>query len=104
MSAPRKPLLNFGGHKATSGGAETTPDAGAPEGSAETAPLLSVVSGNPTEEEIAAVVAVVGSMQKSRDQHDYSALALWQRRLNRGQRLGTYLRPGPGSWRRARPQ
>lgn len=66
-------------------------------------PLLSVVSGNPTDEELAALTAVVSALTSASQKQDNSALALWQRQLNRGQRLGERLRPGPGSWRRARP-
>lgn len=66
-------------------------------------PLFSVIKGCPTDEELAALAAVISAMSSAAKQQDHSAMALWQRQLNLGQRLGERLRPGPGSWRRARP-
>ena len=67
-------------------------------------PLLQVVKGSPTPEEIAALTAVVAMMQANAAQQEQNLLAgAASRILNRGQRLGASLRPGPGSWRRARP-
>lgn len=66
--------------------------------------LFSVVKGNPTEEELAALASVIVVAQQQANAHKETALELWQRRLNNTQRLGVKLRPGPGSWRRARPQ
>lgn len=71
---------------------------------AEQEPLLKVVKGSPTPEEIAALTAVVAMMQASAAKQEQSSLmGAASRILNRGQRLGASLRPGPGSWRRARP-
>lgn len=71
---------------------------------AEQEPLLKVVKGSPTPEEIAALTAVVAMMQASAAKQEQSSLmGTASRILNRGQRLGASLRPGPGSWRRARP-
>ena len=71
---------------------------------AEQEPLLKVVKGSPTEEEIAAITAVVAMMQANAAQQEQNLLVgAASRILNRGQRLGVSLRPGPGSWRRARP-
>ena len=71
---------------------------------AEQEPLLKVVKGSPTEEEIAALTAVVAMMQASAAKQEQNLLVgAASRILNRGQRLGVSLRPGPGSWRRARP-
>ena len=71
---------------------------------AEQEPLLKVVKGSPTEEEIAALTAVVAMMQANAAQQEQNLLVgAASRILNRGQRLGVSLRPGPGSWRRARP-
>lgn len=71
---------------------------------AEQEPLLKVVKGSPTEEEIAALTAVVAMMQANAPQQEQNLLVgAASRILNRGQRLGASLRPGPGSWRRARP-
>lgn len=67
-------------------------------------PVLSVVRGNPTEEELAALTSVVVALQAQADSQQETALEMWQRRLNHTQRLGMRLRPGPGSWKRARPQ
>lgn len=67
-------------------------------------PLLKVVMGSPTPEEIAALTAVVAMMQTNGEQQEQNLLVgAASRILNRGQRLGASLRPGPGSWRRARP-
>ena len=69
---------------------------------AEQEPLLKVVKGSP--EEIAALTAVVAMMQANAPQQEQNLLVgAASRILNRGQRLGASLRPGPGSWRRARP-
>nr|WP_256500340.1 acyl-CoA carboxylase subunit epsilon [Rothia sp. P3C3.S176] len=71
---------------------------------AEQEPLLKVVKGSPTEEEIAALTAVVSMMRANAAQKEQNSLVgAASRILNRGQRLGASLRPGPGSWRRARP-
>lgn len=71
---------------------------------AEQEPLLKVVKGSPTEEEIAALTVVVAMMQANAAQQEQNLLVgAASRILNRGQRLGVSLRPGPGSWRRARP-
>ena len=71
---------------------------------AEQEPLLKVVKGSPTEEEIAALTAVVAMMQANAAQKEQNLLVgAASRLLNRRQRLGASLRPGPGSWRRARP-
>lgn len=71
---------------------------------AEQEPLLKVVKGSPTPEEIAALTAVVAMMQASAaKQEENTLMGTASRILNRGQRLGASLRPGPGSWRRARP-
>ena len=71
---------------------------------AEQEPLLKVVKGSPTPEEIAALTAAVAMMQASAAKQEQNLLVgAASRILNRGQRLGVSLRPGPGSWRRARP-
>ena len=71
---------------------------------AEQEPLLKVIKGSPTPEEIAALTAVVAMMQASAAKQEQNLLVgAASRILNRGQRLGASLRPGPGSWRRARP-
>ena len=71
----------------------------------EQEPLLKVVKGSPTPEEIAALTAVVAMMQANATKQEQSSLVgAASRILHRGQRLGVSLRPGPGSWRRARPR
>ena len=71
---------------------------------AEQEPLLKVIKGSSTPEEIAALTAVVAMMQASAAKQEQNLLVgAASRILNRGQRLGVSLRPGPGSWRRARP-
>ena len=71
----------------------------------EQEPLLKVVKGSPTPEEIAALTAVVAMMQANAAQKEQNSLVgAASRILNRGQRLGVSLRPGPGSWRRAHPR
>ena len=63
-----------------------------------------MVKGSPTPEEIAALTAVVAMMQASAAKQEQNSLVgAASRLLNRRQRLGASLRPGPGSWRRARP-
>ena len=71
----------------------------------EQEPLLKVVKGSPTPEEIAALTAVVAMMQANAAQKEQNSLVgAASRSLNRGQRLGVAWRPGPGAWRRARPR
>ena len=68
------------------------------------APLLRVVKGNPTDEEVAALTALVYAMQAGASAKEQNPiLATASRLLNRRQWLGASLKPGPGSWRRARP-
>ncbi|MDY6051796.1 MAG: acyl-CoA carboxylase subunit epsilon [Rothia sp. (in: high G+C Gram-positive bacteria)] len=68
------------------------------------APAFSVVRGNPTDEELAALASLIVALQAQADSQQETASEMWQRRLNNTQRLGMRLRPGPGSWKRARPQ
>lgn len=65
--------------------------------------LFSVAKGNPTEEELVALTMALVAVQEQEKNEKSTNAASWQRMLNRGQRLGVRLRPGPGSWRRARP-
>ncbi len=65
---------------------------------AEDAALLSVVSGNPTDQELAALTAVVVALQGSNETDDApDHPRSWLRRAML--RLGPT--PGPGSWRRS---
>jgi hypothetical protein len=62
------------------------------------APVLSVVSGKPTDEELAALTAVVVALQGQDDAGDTRSHGRsWVRRALL--RLGPT--PGPGSWRRS---
>ncbi|WP_445154912.1 acyl-CoA carboxylase subunit epsilon [Arthrobacter sp. Hor0625] len=62
-------------------------------------PLLSVVKGDPTAEELAAVTAVVLSLGSSPDAAPAKpGVRHWIRR----QQLQLAPRPGPGSWKRSR--
>lgn len=70
----------------------------------EKQPLFRVVKGNPTTEEIAALATVLVQQQAAAQTRDKTAFETVQRILLRRQRLGAGLRPGAGSWRRARPQ
>jgi len=71
----------------------------APDG-AETFDTLTVLSGNPTAEELAAVTAVIEATlneQGENDRHsDHQGPSAWQR-SQRG--LRATLRPGHGVWR-----
>ena len=89
---------------ATASSATKEPVQSSVDTDAEQEPLLKVVKGSPTPEEIAALTAVVAMMQASAaKQEENTLMGTASRILNRGQRLGASLRPGPGSWRRARP-
>ena len=61
----------------------------------EKAPLLKVVQGNPTPEELAAIIAVVAS-RKLRVEEPKSNFSLWARR---SRLVRPAMRPGPGAWR-----
>ncbi|RUQ21191.1 acyl-CoA carboxylase subunit epsilon [Kocuria sp. HSID16901] len=69
-------------------------------------PLLRVVKGSPTEEELAALTLVVAHQQRSTTKRPPAGnpIAEVGRLLSRRQRIGAGLAPGPGSWRRARPR
>ncbi len=89
---------------ATASSATKEPVRSSVDTDAEQEPLLKVVKGSPTPEEIAALTAVVAMLQaSSAKQEPKSLVGAASRLLNRRQRLGASLRPGPGSWRRARP-
>ena len=85
-------------------GAESEAASRSEAGSAPAASELTFLRGNPSPEEVAAVTSLLLALQTQAAAPQESTLELWQRRLNRTQRLGMRLRPGQGSWRRARPQ
>lgn len=96
-------LLGFGRKQAHPSSLPLATDSVTSE-TTEEPPLFSVVKGAPTDEELAALTSAIIAAQQQADTQKETALELWQRRLNNTQRLGMKLRPGPGSWRRARPQ
>jgi hypothetical protein len=62
-------------------------------------PLLSVVKGNPTPEELAALTAVVASLSApAAPAPEKPSVRHWVRR----QRLRLDPTPGPGAWRRSK--
>ncbi|WP_120519792.1 acyl-CoA carboxylase subunit epsilon [Arthrobacter celericrescens] len=70
-----------------------------PVAEAPEAPLLSVVKGNPTPEELAALAAVVASLSAPAvPMPEKPSVRHWVRR----QRLGLDPTPGPGAWRRSK--
>jgi hypothetical protein len=76
-----------------------TPTEPADESNAPAAPLLSVVKGQPTAEELAALTAVVlslGGVQQTGT--DKPPVRHWVRR----QQLRLAPTPGPGAWKRSR--
>ena len=76
-----------------------TPTEPADESNAPAAPLLSVVKGQPTAEELAALTAVVlslGGVQQTGT--DKPSVRHWVRR----QQLRLAPTPGPGAWKRSR--
>ena len=84
--------------------ASGAPEAESAESLSASAPLFSVVSGEPNDEELAALTAVVAALSaQAAAKGSPSLVEQASRLLNRRQRLGAGLRPGPGSWRRARP-
>ncbi|MDK1328430.1 acyl-CoA carboxylase epsilon subunit [Arthrobacter sp. zg-Y1143] len=70
-----------------------------PESPAPGAPLLSVVAGNPTDEELAALAAVVAGLaaEEAVLPAPRPAHRIWARR----RMLRLEPTPGPGSWRRS---
>jgi hypothetical protein len=67
-------------------------------------PVLSVVSGRPTAEEVAAVTAVVSAVLAARQRAAAAQAAAPTARsawLDRAALTRRPLRPGPGAWRRS---
>lgn len=71
---------------------------------AQQEPYVKVLKGNPTDEELAALITTVALTEANAEKTDSGAFSAMQRTLLRRQRIGAGLRPGAGSWRRARPQ
>ncbi|GAA5195183.1 hypothetical protein GCM10023346_24430 [Arthrobacter gyeryongensis] len=79
---------------------QNLPDSGPDSTDVEPAqPLLSVVKGNPTPEELAALAAVVASLGAPEEtETPKPSTRHWLRR----QQLRMDPTPGPGAWRRSR--
>jgi hypothetical protein len=60
------------------------------------APLLRVVRGNPTDEELAALTVVVAALSRARRPRPVTPVGAWASPADRHRRP---LRPGPGGWR-----
>jgi len=59
-------------------------------------PLLRVVRGNPTDEELAALTVVVAALSGGRRRRRATPVGGW---ASYADRWGAPLRPGPGGWR-----
>jgi len=63
-----------------------------------TAPLLRVVRGEPTAEELAALTVVVAALSQRRPRRRPTPVGAW---ASRADVVRTPLQPGPGGWRAA---
>ena len=61
-------------------------------------PLLRVVSGEPTDEELAALTVVVAALSRRRPRRRPAPVGAWAARTDL---VRTPLQPGPGGWRAA---
>ena len=59
-------------------------------------PLLTVVKGDPTAEELAALTVVVAALSQRRPRRRPSPVGAWASRTDA---VRTPLQPGPGGWR-----
>jgi Acyl-CoA carboxylase epsilon subunit len=66
------------------------------QASQPTVPVLSVLRGEPTPDELAALLLVLASHQPSRRAEPGQRPSLWS---SRGRALGAPLFPGAGAWR-----
>ena len=62
----------------------------------EQRPALRVIAGNPTDEEVAVVVAVLSARAAARPVVPPAQLTLWSRK---GRNVRPPQHPGPGAWR-----
>ena len=62
----------------------------------EERPLLRVLSGAPTDEELAALTAVVASLAAARPRRRPTPVGAWS---SSADAMRQYLRAGPGAWR-----
>jgi hypothetical protein len=65
---------------------------------APTRPLLRVVKGEPTAEELAALTVVVAAMSQRRPRRRPTPVGAW---ASRADAVRAPLQPGPGGWRAA---
>ena len=63
--------------------------------SAEQPPLLRIVRGEPTAEELAALTVVVAALSQRRERHRPTPVGAWASYADAHRRP---LRPGPGGW------
>ena len=61
----------------------------------EDSPLLRVVKGNPSDEELAALTVVVAALSRRRPRHRPTPVGGW---ADRAHLFRSTPRPGPGSW------
>jgi acyl-CoA carboxylase epsilon subunit len=67
-----------------------------PQDSPPTGPVVSVLRGEPTPDELAALLVVLASRQPARGAEPGVRLSLWS---SRGRAFGAPLFPGAGAWR-----
>ena len=72
-----------------------------PEPAAPQPPLFSVLGGNPTAEELAALTAVVMGLNSAAEGSAGTTPESARRTWNRRRMLRLAPQPGPGSWRRS---
>lgn len=84
-------------------GHEFSAVASLPEATGTDEPLFTVTHGNPTPEELAALVAVLGARPAPQDAPP-ARPARAPRSQSRRIRLGLRLRPGRGAWRWTQPE
>ena len=72
-----------------------------PEPAAPKPPLFSVLGGNPSAEELAALTAVVMGLDAAAGASTGATLESARRAWNRRRMLSLAPKPGPGSWRRS---
>jgi hypothetical protein len=61
-------------------------------------PLLRIVKGEPTAEEVAALTVVVAALSQRRPRRRPTPVGAW---ASRADAVRTALQPGPGGWRAA---
>ena len=74
-----------------------------PDATTDADPLFTVTRGNPSPEELAALVAVLGALPEPQDAPPAHARRA-PRHQSRRLRLGLRLRPGRGAWRWTQPE